>query len=458
MFLLGLNAFFRLHVGRVLGVTLFVGSLFLYESYQNRPVFGRWSYPFVAVIVAAIVLWAAVVRQAWTGSRRYRAFSEPEPLRAKLLDSAILFWGLAYLLCAIDDPASAGRITDLILVGSVMPAASLLEWVSLLLVFLTLVILVTPKLRGRWMKVGMAIGGLLVTILFAEGITRLKVAISPTVQGFPTYSSKAWGRRYERVNREGFRDVEHDLAAKPGVRRLLLVGDSFTWGGGIKRTEDRLGEQLMNRLQVTGQRWEVINAGKGDTHTLHHIGTVDRMLSYRPEVVLLVYVFNDIDYIRPTYSRDSPLLASVFDRLRPFWICYNNSYLFQEVFVRVRNIYYQLPGTALPDPYQDPTVLSRHLDDLGSLVRVASRTGALVRIVPFDNSIAGGLGGRLRYETFVRGAQERGLPVWSLERVFDEYTIEDLVINDLDAHANETANRLVADEVAKRLLQELNEL
>jgi lysophospholipase L1-like esterase len=450
-----IDMFFRLRIGRTLGITFFVVTLFGYRSFQNRSVLGLWSYPFVTVIVAAMAVWAAVVTHAWTRRQQYQVMSEAQRLTAKFWDLAVLCWGLAYLLEATADPPSAGKITDLIFFGSAMPAAALLEWASLLFMFGALVILIAPRLQGRWIGPGVAVGAVLAVLLVAEGILRLKVVVEPQIQGFPTFSGKAWGRRYEHVNRSGFRDVEHDRLAQPGTRRLLLIGDSFTWGSGIRHTEDRLGERLRNRLQAgTGQRWEIINAGIGDTHTLNHIATLDRMLIYRPDVVLLVYVFNDIDYLtQPPFGGDSPLLASLFGRLRPFWVFYNNSYLFQEVFVRLRKIYYE----PLPDPYQNPTLLFRHLDDLHTFVEKAADTGAFVRIVPFDNAVTEDPGARARYETFVRGSEQRGLPVWSLIHVFDGYRIPDLTVNQMDGHPNETANRLMADEVARLLLHDLTD-
>jgi hypothetical protein len=63
-----------------------------------------------------------------------------------------------------------------------------------------------------------------------------------------------------RTNAWGYRGREWSLQAPPGVRRALLVGDSFVWGAGIQREQDMLDQQLERELSArSGRRWEVIN-------------------------------------------------------------------------------------------------------------------------------------------------------------------------------------------------------
>jgi len=361
------------------------------------------------------------------------------------VDLAILFWGIAYFLSASDAPASAGRVTDLNFFGSIMPAAALLEWIALVLLFLGVCAFAIGKLAGGWAKAGLAVGTILVAALVGEGMARVRVAVAPVTEGFPTYSSEVWARRHVKLNHEGWRDVEHSIPRYATTRRLLIVGDSLAFGWGIPRVEDRLGEQLRGRLERgTGAHWELLNASRGDANTLNEIGFMQRMAVYQPDVVLLIYVFNDIDYLVPVTPRDSPSDQSSWARFYPQWLLFRNSYLFQEVFVRLRLIYYRSRQGQRPDPYRDALLVSRHLADVARFVAIATQGGATVRVVPFDVTIVRDPRARSRYQEFAQQAVAYGIPICSLEKSFDGSAYEDLTVNALDGHPNATANRLAA--------------
>lgn len=453
------GVFLRFRLGRVLGLALLVAGLCCYRSYENRPVMGLWSYPFfLVIVVASSLLLAAVVLSLWASVRANRGYGVSQSSAMISIDLAILFWGFAYFLSAFDAPANAGRVTDLNFFGSVMPAAALLEWIALVLLFVAVAGFIIGKLTGGWAKAGLAVGAILVVALVGEGIARVRVAVAPVTEGFPTNSSAVWARRYVKLNHEGWRDMEHPISRDPTTRRLLIVGDSFAFGWGIPRVEDRLGEQLEGRLERrTGVRWELLNASRLDSNTLDEIRFMQRMAVYKPDVVLLIYVFNDLDYLFPVTPRDSPSDQSSWARFYPQWLLYRNSYLFQEVFVRLRLIWYRIRQDQGPDPYRDALLVSRHLADVARFVAIAAQSGATGRVVPFDVTIVRDGSARSRYQEFAQQAVAYGIPICSLEKTFNGYAYPDLTINALDGHPNETANRLAAAAVGDCLTTQVGE-
>ncbi|HKE01777.1 MAG TPA: hypothetical protein VKE69_12250, partial [Planctomycetota bacterium] len=63
------------------------------------------------------------------------------------------------------------------------------------------------------------------------------------------------------TNRLGFRDREFDVEKKPGEIRILCVGDSFTYGQGV-RNDDAWPQVLERRIRDRiGDPVEVINGG-----------------------------------------------------------------------------------------------------------------------------------------------------------------------------------------------------
>jgi hypothetical protein len=96
------------------------------------------------------------------------------------------------------------------------------------------------------------------------------------------------------------------------------------------------------------------------------------------------------------------------------------------------------------DPYADEKLVDVHLKDLDRFVQIGRKSGALVRIVPFDITVGVREQHHTRYRAFVRWAEGRGLPICSLEGVFERYDFGALRVNSLDAHPNALANRLAA--------------
>src|SRR5215469_7138437 len=62
------------------------------------------------------------------------------------------------------------------------------------------------------------------------------------------------------VNSAGFRDREHTIEKPPGMRRIVLLGDSFIEAIQVP-FEDSITAQLENRLKSNTARTEVINFG-----------------------------------------------------------------------------------------------------------------------------------------------------------------------------------------------------
>jgi len=100
-----------------------------------------------------------------------------------------------------------------------------------------------------------------------------------------------------RHNSMGFRDVEHPIPKPPGTFRILVLGDSFTYGIGAAFEETyayRL-EQTLNERFKGQPRIEVIKAGisrywpEPERLLLAHYG-----LAYQPDLVTVGFLPNDI--------------------------------------------------------------------------------------------------------------------------------------------------------------------
>ena len=85
-----------------------------------------------------------------------------------------------------------------------------------------------------------------------------------------------------RSNNLGFRD--RDVPPKtPDRFRIVVVGDSFTWGQGIEESE-----RFSNLLeQALGSRYEVFNFGQPGNNMPEHLEVLAKALTVSPDFVLL---------------------------------------------------------------------------------------------------------------------------------------------------------------------------
>jgi hypothetical protein len=442
------RAFLQFHAGRVIGGGFFAASLFLYRSFQRRALWGLWSYSFFALILAATAVFIILIAVSWRGRRK--AYDPRRLFRSSTfyLELGILAWGVAYFISAVDDRVNAALVTTLSLFGTISPIAACLQWFSLVLLCVAAFIAVLERVRKRWTNVLVSAGAFVAVVVVAEGGARFKTVVDPETWGYPTYSSILWENRYVNFNTQVFRDDDHALVKPHGARRLLMIGDSFAFGWGVKSLDDRMDIRIGKALERgTNERWETMNMAHGETTTLDHIRYLKQALPYKPDIVLLLYAFNDMNYLFPIPPRRE------FYGFGPSAILYRNSYLFQEIFVRLHYMRYRyapsVNGTF--DPYRDDALLNRHFEDLAEFVTLARRGGASVWIIPFDIRLSLGEPFVGRYEQFVSMARSRNLPVLSLEETLRRYPYHRLTVNRLDAHPNAFANRLGAEAIVRQL-------
>jgi len=96
------------------------------------------------------------------------------------------------------------------------------------------------------------------------------------------------------VNPDGFRGRSFGTK-QPGVRRLLFLGDSFTFGEGV-RLEDTYPERVAGYLTCSGNAVEACNLGVGGYNTTQSAHLLQLVgLNLQPDAVILGYVPNDAE-------------------------------------------------------------------------------------------------------------------------------------------------------------------
>jgi lysophospholipase L1-like esterase len=120
------------------------------------------------------------------------------------------------------------------------------------------------------------------------------------------------------INREGFRDRDFSIAKPPGSRRIVVIGDSVTFGNLLPLAET-YAKQLEALLRDRGESVEVLNFGVGGYDTLQEVALFEHSaLRFDPDVVVVGYSANDLSMFSPNlhYIRRLTNYASPIYHLR----------------------------------------------------------------------------------------------------------------------------------------------
>jgi lysophospholipase L1-like esterase len=179
------------------------------------------------------------------------------------------------------------------------------------------------------MKLSLLVAALVLVLAAAEGVLRLLGMLDPItyrhdpVYGYEPKPNQSANRLGVKIfsNDIGLRDDEPRAALMRGGRRLLVLGDSVTYGGSRTRQPDLFTEVLERTLQAGSHRIKVLNAGVNGYSVSQMVHRGQRLVEETDPHYLILYVVRgdfrrspvqylaDGNYIYPTRKPRSALAA-----------------------------------------------------------------------------------------------------------------------------------------------------
>lgn len=264
-----------------------------------------------------------------------------------------------------------------------------------------------------------------------------------------------------RYNALRFRDAP--LGPKPpGVRRVMVLGDSFTEGQGVKEP-DTYPRRLESLLNAAGQgRWEVRNCGRRATDFPELYAAFEQILPYQPDVVVYGMVLNDADRSAEFQARQTYVNDWILDRGRILeggasaGLGPRESRLFAMVGDRVDR--YRTSRATLRwyrEMYEEPNRAGwertqQYLRDMNQRTRAAGGRLLIASwplIVSLDHYPFAEA-----QETIARFCLAAGIPQYDLLPVLRARPTESLWVHPVDMHPNEIAHRLAAESLVGPVL------
>ncbi len=107
------------------------------------------------------------------------------------------------------------------------------------------------------------------------------------------------------INNDGLRNADTELNKAAGTKRILMLGDSITFGWGVP-SDQTMSSVMEDMIEaVRGGPVDVINAGVGNYNTSMEVAYfLHKGRLYEPDVVVLNYFINDAEPT-PVYGNTS---------------------------------------------------------------------------------------------------------------------------------------------------------
>lgn len=225
--------------------------------------------------------------------------------------------------------------------------------------------------------------------------------------------------------------------------RVLLLGDSFTYGSGI-RCEETYAYRLQEKMRANGQPMTVFNFGKSGANaktSLENYNTVKDRADH--QIVLYALHLNDLILFDTSYilrnqafdwpgARSSKFVEFILKRL--------NSYVGRQI---------KIKSLTSPDIYQ-AKYYHKNMAAIVDLKNQVQSAGKVFRValLPIYIDLKADTF-RPVYTTIKQDLQTRDIVVFDLTEGYESYSDESMWIMPVDQHPNEKANAILAEKLAK---------
>lgn len=331
-------------------------------------------------------------------------------------------------------------------------------------------LLVCLKLRRRWKGKPRRITVLNAALsvwMFLATITAIELGFALFYDQSDSFNmtnvSKRWFQRHVELNPEGYRDLQPLVPSPPErTRRILFMGDSFTFGHGVVDVASRFSDRIATSLErAKPGKYVVANLGvpglelDGLTKLLE---TKVLDAGYRADMVVYTICLNDI---MPFHNQDDAAgkLHDRIDGMQPQFLLFRDTYFLNLVYFRlqqfrrpeVRGYYAHLQDSYRGRPWQR---MREKLDELQQICR-EHRVDLRIAIFPFLHNLGPDYPFHHAHQVLVDYCHERKIPMLDLEPVLAPHVNEGLTVNRFDAHPNSRAHELAAEAMERELLGDL---
>jgi len=299
---------------------------------------------------------------------------------------------------------------------------------------------------------------LLVTLLIIFGAieTSLRIVFNDQTHRLGGPGSLKFENKYIQLNEQGYRDLDFNIEKQK--TRIVILGDSFTYGSGVKNPNNLYPKLLEKRLNGEGYNVEILNFGKPSLGTKEELEVLKQdALNYNPDIVIIGYVLNDFENV----ERENLVSQEQGNKFISFWLR-DLSYTYFFLEVGFKNMFSSLSysksySSRLISSFNSPEnqeINEKYFEEFKSLSEENNFTPIIVIFpwfyhlddYPFNEA----------HQIVTRMSEENQIEFLDLLDYYKSHLAKDLIVNPNDEHPNELANKIAADQIYTLLKEKLN--
>lgn len=251
-----------------------------------------------------------------------------------------------------------------------------------------------------------------------------------------------WHRHTVHENSQGFWDDEF-----PARMEVAVVGDSFTWGQGIPARKHRFTDRVSEKLGI--KFWNFGQPGASTRDEARDI--LPKVAAYKPKVVVVCYLSNDITYDPRLYKPPVPVLSPWRRSLVRASPIYNYLY-WRYLALAGGNEAGQRYFAMLRNHYLDPAVRAAHAQEIERMVEQIRAMGAkpVAVILPFPHMFMKVPAAERKaiYSSIAEAFRKGGAPVIELQNLEESFPPGHFEVGPIDSHPSAEVNAAIAEGIA----------
>jgi hypothetical protein len=248
-------------------------------------------------------------------------------------------------------------------------------------------------------------------------------------------------------------DVEFPREDADSAKHIVFFGDSFTYGHGIAKVSDRFSNRIRNALAGGAEKTSVTNVAKPGTDLNWAASQLESLYKHGHKIDVAVYVMclNDIETFHDPQMKRSIQLS----QFEPPTFLFRDTYFFNWMYFRAQQVarrdvrdYY-----SFVKEYYNGEPWLRFKSKLREVNALCREHGTELNVVvfPFLHSLGPHYAFADIHKQIDNTCNESGIPAVDLLATLTKHKDEGLTVSAFDAHPNERAHALAAEEILKHL-------
>ncbi|MFQ5560991.1 MAG: SGNH/GDSL hydrolase family protein [Nitrospinota bacterium] len=289
---------------------------------------------------------------------------------------------------------------------------------------------------------------LLSFFLFFEGVFSF---IAKSHQQWASLAQNNWRYFFHQgQNSLGYRD-KPVLTEDISKRKIVVVGDSFTAGDGLKNVAHRFSEKLESRLPDSYRVFNLGIAGNSTTDSYKELAN----FPHKPDVIVLQYFGTNMleEYNlkkNVTFSRGNPFTQLNFVQKALVQYSYLLNYVYFYVLPMNRAVAEEFRSVFL-ESYRNEKIMESHLNDLNQFVELSKKTGIslIVVLFPFLNDASNVSQVYMKpIESFFEG---KNIPTLNVSDLISEIPLRKRTVHKRDSNPSALVHKKVGEELYRMI-------